>query len=72
MKTEDGWEVDFLARHRSGGEELIQECADLSGPHPRALQRLLVLDRDALARVNAPAVVVQPAFEWLLAAPGDD
>lgn len=88
VRADDGSEVDFLARLRSGGEELIQVCADLSAPqtlarelraltaavkeHPRALQRLLVLDRDALARVNAPQVVAQPAYEWLLAATGDD
>jgi hypothetical protein len=33
----------------------------------RTVCRLLVLDRDALTRVNAPGVEVQPAYEWLLA-----
>jgi hypothetical protein len=37
--------------------------------HPRAVRRLLVLDRDAVVRVDDPAVTVQPAYEWLLAAP---
>lgn len=85
VKTDEGLEVDFLARHPGAGEELIQVCADLSAPetlarelraltaaakeHPRAAQRLLVLDRDALAQVSAPAVEVQPAYEWLLAEP---
>ena len=32
-------------------------------------RRLLVPDRDALTRVNAPGVEVQPAYEWLLATP---
>jgi len=84
VKTGDGLEVDFLARHRAAGEELIQVCADLSAPetlarelralmaaaaeHPRAARRLLVLDRDALASVNAPGVEVIPAYEWLLSA----
>ncbi|MFA5844568.1 MAG: ATP-binding protein [Coriobacteriia bacterium] len=88
VKTGDGLEVDFLARRPAGGEELIQVCADLSSPetrarelraltaaaedHPRATQRLLVLDRDALARADAPGVDVLPAYEWLLAAPEDD
>jgi hypothetical protein len=87
VKTADGAEVDFLARHIDAGEELIQVCADPSGAetlsrelrglgaaaqeHPRAVQRLLVLDRSALVRVTASAVHVQPAYEWLLAKPGE-
>ena len=85
VKTPDGLEVDFLARHLGGGEELIQVCADVFAPdtlvrevraltaaaqyHSRAVRRLLVLDRDALTRVNAPGVEVQPAYEWLLTTP---
>ena len=88
VKTGDGLEVDFLARHLAAGQELIQVCADVSAretlsrelralsaaakEHPRAVRRLLVLDRDAVARVNTPAVEAQPAYEWLLAAPGED
>ena len=37
--------------------------------HPRAIRRLLVLDRDALALADTSAVDVQPAYEWLLAGP---
>jgi predicted AAA+ superfamily ATPase len=85
VKTPDGLEVDFLARDPVGGEELIQVCADFSAPetlarelraltaaaqyHARAVRRLLVLDRDALTRVNVPGIEVQPAYEWLLAEP---
>jgi hypothetical protein len=85
VKTGDGLEVDFLARHPGATAELIQVCADVRGEealarelralvaasraYPRAVRRLLVLDRDALARVKAPGVHVQPAAEWLLAAP---
>jgi hypothetical protein len=88
VKTADGLEVDFLARYPAAGEELIQVCADLSAPEtlarelraltaaakeqPRAALRLLVLDRDALTRVQAPTVEVQPAYEWLLAAKDKD
>jgi predicted AAA+ superfamily ATPase len=87
VKTPDGLEVDFLARYLGGGEELIQVCADVSATdtlarelraltaaaqdHSRAVRRLLVLDRDALARVNAPGVEVRPAYEWLLAGPDE-
>lgn len=83
VKTDDGLEVDFLARTRAGGEELVQVCADPSAPetlarelralaaaakmYPRALRRLLVPDRDARARVQAREIEVQPAYEWLLA-----
>ncbi len=85
VKTPEGLEVDFLARYLGGGEELIQVCADVSAGetlarelraltaaaqhHPRAVRRLPVLDRDALARVNEPGVEVQPAYEWLLTTP---
>jgi predicted AAA+ superfamily ATPase len=86
VKTDGGLEVDFLARYPAAGEELIQVCADVSVPetlarevralaeaaaaHPRAARRLLVPDRDALSRVNVPGIEVQPAYDWLLAAPG--
>jgi predicted AAA+ superfamily ATPase len=82
VKTVDGLEVDFLARYRDAGEELIQVCADLRSSetatrelralaaaaqeHPRARRRLLVLDRDAAGEIEAPEVSVQPAYEWLL------
>ncbi|HUF60958.1 MAG TPA: ATP-binding protein [Verrucomicrobiales bacterium] len=88
VKTADGFEVDFLARHLAAGEELIQVCADVAKPetlnrelralfggareHRRAARRLLLLDRDGLAAVNAPEVEAQPAYEWLLAAPDED
>jgi predicted AAA+ superfamily ATPase len=88
VKTADGLEVDFLARRPAAGEELIQVCADVSSPetrtrelraltaaaaeHPRAIRRLLVLDRDALALADTSAVDVQPAYEWLLAGPDGD
>jgi uncharacterized protein len=82
LKTADGLEIDFLARHPSGGEEVIQVCADLADEgarlrelralaaiadeHPRAKRRLLVLDRDAVFGTGAGGVQVQPAYEWLL------
>ncbi|MEK7866151.1 MAG: ATP-binding protein [Planctomycetota bacterium] len=84
--TAEGFEVDFLARHRSAGEELLQVCADptttdtgarelraLAGAakeHPRAALRLLVLDREGAVRMKAPGVRVQPAYEWLLGGEG--
>ena len=88
VKTGGGLEVDFLARRPAAGAELIQVCADLSSPetlerelralasaakdHPRATQRLLVLSRDALARVDASGIEILPAYEWLLAVPDED
>ena len=87
VKTGDALEVDFLARRPDAEEELIQVCVDLSSPdtrarelralteaakdHPRATRRLLVLDRDVLARADAPGIEVLPAYEWLLAAPDE-
>lgn len=88
VKTDEGFEVDFLARYPGGEEELVQVCADPSDPetlgrerralsaaakeHPRAKPRLLVLDRAALPRTATPGIEPQPAYEWLLAPPGAD
>jgi len=88
VKTSDGMEVDFLARWPVARDELIQVCADASSSvtlarelraltaaakdHPRTTRRLLVLDRDALARVDTPGVEAQPAYEWLLRTPDED
>ena len=83
VKTGEGLEVDFLVRDLGGDEELVQVCVDPSAAgtltremraltaaaseHPRATRRLLVLDRDQALRVEAPGVLVQSAYEWLLA-----
>ena len=87
VKTAGGFEVDFLVRYPAAGEELIQVCADPSDPatferelrgleaagaeHRRAAKRLLVLDRDVVPRATLPGIEVQPAYEWLLAPPGE-
>jgi hypothetical protein len=88
VKTERDLEVDFLARHPASGEELVQVCADVTAEatlarelralaaaapaHRRAVRRLLVLDRDSMTQVDAPGVRVEPAYEWLLAAAGEE
>ncbi len=82
VRTPDGHEVDFLARHPGGALELIQVCADASGAdvlareiraldeagriYGRATKRLLTATRDGLPD-NVPAgIIAQPAYEWLL------
>jgi hypothetical protein len=70
--------VDFLVRFHDGREELIQVCAELgtaetrerecqalaeaAREHPRATQRLLVLNSDQRAVQVPEAVTVQPAY----------
>lgn len=87
VKTEEGFEVDFLARFPGAGEELVQVCVDPSDPvtlarelrglatagraHRRAAKRLLVLDRDGAPAAGIPGVTVQPVYEWLLAPQGE-
>lgn len=82
VRTPQGHEVDFLARHPTGAEELIQVCTDATDPatserelraleeggrlHPKATKRLLTLTRDTLPPRVAPKIVAQPAYEWLL------
>jgi hypothetical protein len=51
VKTGDGLEVDFLARHPAGAQELIQVCADLSAADTLA-RFLLLLDMDVTIRVE--------------------
>lgn len=84
VKTGAGLEVDFLVRYRDGGEELMQVCADPSAAatmerelralaaaareHPRAMRRLLTMNRDQMAAGAPRGLVVQPAYEWLLTA----
>jgi uncharacterized protein len=82
VKCGDGLEVDFLARHPRGGEELIQVCADLADPKTRARElraleiaarqypgatcRVLVLNRDGASGANTPGVMIEPAGDWML------
>ena len=83
VKTTRGFEVDFLARHQDGSEELIQVCASVDDPatlarevraledaaalHPRARQLILTLE----SRLPFPAVPssidILPAWQWMLA-----
>lgn len=82
VRTPEGWEVDFLARHPESGEDLIQVCADVRNKdtraresralteaakeHRHAKRTLLVLDRDAVAGMKDPHLQVKAAYEWLL------
>lgn len=87
VKTGTGFEVDFFASGRTGGEELIQVCADPSAPetrerevralteasieHGRATKALLVLTRDQVFPEKT-GIAVRPVYEWLLSAHQDD
>jgi predicted AAA+ superfamily ATPase len=82
VRTQQGREVDFLARGPGGELELIQVCADATGPEalereiralheaaqtfPKATHRLLTLTRDALPASVPEGILAQPAYEWLL------
>ncbi len=81
VRTEQGFEVDFLVRTADGRPELIQVCADISEAATlqrelRALEdakqqfadssrRLLVLNRGAWLP-DPSEVVVQSVYDWLL------
>ncbi len=82
VRTDDGFEVDFRARHRGGQVELIQVCADLSNAgtlerelralrsaaraEPRARQWMLVMDAGEVSGIDGGTVEVRSACEWLL------
>jgi len=81
VKTEEGFEMDPLARVPGEADRLIQVCADPTPPgvlerelraldsaartNPRAKRILIVLTRDQAARVGVRAVRVCAAHEWL-------
>ena len=83
VRTPEGFEVDFLARHLDGTTELIQVCADATDAEtgarelralaaagqafPVAEQSLLTLDYRGLPAGAPVGVRVQPAYEWILA-----
>ena len=87
VRTPAGYEVDFLVRDAGGDVELIQVCADASDPataerelraladaeaiHPGAPRRLLTMMRDGAPAETPPGIIVQPAYEWLLAEPAN-
>jgi predicted AAA+ superfamily ATPase len=81
IRTAEGHEVDFLARHPDGRQELIQVCADLdSAPvrgretkalleaareYPRAGLHIIVLNGDIVPELPK-TIAVHAASEWLL------
>ena len=83
VRTPAGLEVDFHARFREGGEELIQVCANLGdagtlerelraledakAEHGRAKVRLLTLTLDQVPDTLPRGVTAQAAWQWLLA-----
>jgi hypothetical protein len=88
VKTAGGFEVDFLARHRDGTEELIQVCAgpadpdtlacelralaDAAAEHPQATQVLLTLESRVPFPAVSPPVRILPAWQWILAGRGEN
>jgi len=82
VKTDEGFEVDFLVRTPGEPERLIQVCADPTAPEvlerelralksagrfsPRAKRFLIVLTRDQATHFTVEGVHVRAAYEWLL------
>lgn len=82
VKTQGGFEVDFLARYPSGDMDLIQACSDARDPatsqrelralmeagqlFPQARKILLTLTMDGLPRETPLGVLAQPAYVWML------
>ena len=87
VRTQDGFEVDFLARSPDGSTELVQVCADASilstgdreirslqkaaESFPGAIKRLLTLTNDGIPNEVPADVQAQPAYEWMLSHPGE-
>ncbi|MBI5397342.1 MAG: ATP-binding protein [Verrucomicrobia bacterium] len=81
VRTEEGFEVDFLARYPEGGEELIQVCAEVDSPatveretralleaareHRRAKLHLVTLTPES-ATEAPPNIAVHWGPGWLL------
>ncbi len=85
VRTRDGHEVDFFARHPEGGTTLIQVCADVSDPatyerevraltaaaaeHRGAVPLLLTFDTRPPRSPLPKPLRWQPAIAWLLGDP---
>jgi predicted AAA+ superfamily ATPase len=81
VRTEGGFEVDFIARHTDGKEELLQVCASLDDPdtrtreiralqdaatqYPRAGRRLIAFDAPPAFELPR-GITFTRAAEWLL------
>jgi uncharacterized protein len=81
VRNESGSEVDFLARHPEGLQELIQVCADLDSvaardrefralleaakKYPKAELHIVVLNAEAVRDVPKP-IRINAALTWLL------
>ena len=88
LRTPEGHEVDFLARSATGEAQFLQVSSDAAEPgtaereiraleeagrlYPKAERRLLTQTRDALPGDVPAGIVVQPAYEWMLAGPGEE
>lgn len=87
VKTASGFEVDFLARHPDGSEDLIQVCTSVDDPatlhretralqdaaaeHPRA-RPLILTQESRLPFPPIPAPInILPAWQWMLGNQGE-
>ncbi|HNZ03761.1 MAG TPA: ATP-binding protein [Myxococcota bacterium] len=82
VRTPEGYEVDFLARHTDGSSELIQVCADALDPQtatreiraldeaarvfPGATPRLLTATQTGFPSSLPPAITAEPAWQWIV------
>ena len=85
VRTQGGFEVDFLVRHPSGRQDLIQVCADLAHPatreretralldaareHPKASLHVISLEPQ-VAHPLPRGITTHPASAWLMARGG--
>jgi predicted AAA+ superfamily ATPase len=81
IRTDEGREVDFLARYPEGRQELIQVCTDLDSAavrdresqalieaareYPKAGLHVIVLNADIVPELPK-TIAVHAASEWLL------
>lgn len=88
VKTPEGFEVDFLARHANGSEELLQVCVTVEDPdtlarevralqaaagaYPQARRRLLTLESRQPYPALPPGIEILPAWQWMFGRCGDN
>jgi uncharacterized protein len=82
VKTASGFEVDFLACHADGSEDLIQVCASVDDPdtlsrevralqdaateHPSARQLILTAESRTPFPTVPRPIQILPAWQWML------
>ena len=67
----DQWQALGFEERLATADRELRALVEAGEVHPRARKRLLTLTRDGAPAEPPLGVIVQPAYEWMLATAGD-